>query len=159
MLRDGQVEEAGPARALISAPQGDYGRALVAATPRLSDPPPALPEIGEPLLEARDISVSFPRPGLRKGRIAAVREASLAIASGEALALVGGSGSGKSTLGRAIARLGPIDSGTVDWRGEPGTPGVAPALVNAIYDATGDRIRSLPVSNFDFNYRFPPENA
>lgn len=118
MLRDGQVEEAGPARALISAPHSDYGRALVAATPRLSDPPPPLPVIGEPLLEARNISVSFPRPGLRKGRVAAVREASLAIASGEALALVGGSGSGKSTLGRAIARLGPIDSGAVDWRGE-----------------------------------------
>ncbi len=31
--------------------------------------------------------------------------------------------------------------------GEPGTPVIAPALANAIYDATGERIRQLPVKN------------
>jgi isoquinoline 1-oxidoreductase beta subunit len=41
--------------------------------------------------------------------------------------------------------------------GEPGTPAIAPALVNAIFAATGNRIRELPVSKFDFNYRLPPE--
>jgi len=30
--------------------------------------------------------------------------------------------------------------------GWPGAPGVAPALTNAIYNATGQRIRTLPVS-------------
>ena len=30
--------------------------------------------------------------------------------------------------------------------GEPGVAGVAPALTNAIYNATGQRIRTLPVS-------------
>jgi isoquinoline 1-oxidoreductase beta subunit len=40
-----------------------------------------------------------------------------------------------------------INSGnTIGGAGEPGTPGVAPALGNAIYDATGSRIRSLPFS-------------
>ena len=29
--------------------------------------------------------------------------------------------------------------------GEPGTPGIAPALANAIYDATGVRFRNLPI--------------
>jgi isoquinoline 1-oxidoreductase beta subunit len=37
--------------------------------------------------------------------------------------------------------------------GEPGTPGIAPALANAIFDATGYRVRELPVSKHDFNFR------
>ncbi|GAB5413872.1 MAG: xanthine dehydrogenase family protein molybdopterin-binding subunit [Congregibacter sp.] len=35
--------------------------------------------------------------------------------------------------------------------GEPGTPGVAPALVAAVFDATGMRVRELPLSKIDFS--------
>jgi len=35
--------------------------------------------------------------------------------------------------------------------GEPGTPAIAPALANAIFDATGKRIRELPIRNFDLS--------
>lgn len=45
-----------------------------------------------------------------------------------------------------------INSGEkIGGAGEPGTPAVAPALVNAIFDATGRRIRELPVKMHDLN--------
>ena len=47
-----------------------------------------------------------------------------------------------------------INSGhAIGGAGEPGTPGIAPALANAVFDATGLRIRQLPLGNFDLNYQ------
>ncbi len=41
-----------------------------------------------------------------------------------------------------------IKSGdAIGGAGEPGTPAIAPALANAIYDAIGIRIRELPIKN------------
>lgn len=117
ILNRGRIEEAGPAGDVIGQPKSAYARALIEAAPTLDDPSPQRPPTGELLLEAQDISVSFKRPGWRRGSIDAVKGASLNLHSGEALALVGGSGSGKSTLARAVARLGPCDAGTLLWRG------------------------------------------
>ena len=33
--------------------------------------------------------------------------------------------------------------------GEPGTPAIAPALVNAIYAASGIRVRQLPIGKYE----------
>ncbi len=38
--------------------------------------------------------------------------------------------------------------------GEPGTPGIGPALTNAIYAATGTRIRELPISKYELDVDF-----
>ena len=42
--------------------------------------------------------------------------------------------------------------------GEPGVPGTAPALANAIYSATGTRVRELPISKYLFNVDFIEED-
>jgi isoquinoline 1-oxidoreductase beta subunit len=53
-----------------------------------------------------------------------------------------------------------INSGSdVGGAGEPGTPGVAPALANAVFNATGTRVRRLPFSRFDLNYQIKETNA
>lgn len=45
-----------------------------------------------------------------------------------------------------------INSGeAMGGAGEPGTPPIAPALANAIFNATGQRIRQLPIKNAMFN--------
>lgn len=112
VLNGGRVENA----------DSDYAKALIAASPRLTDPAPALPPVGERLLVAAGVTVDFPRPGWRRGRIVAVADAGLTLRAGEGLALVGGSGSGKSTLARAIARLGPQSAGVVSWKDRPLPP-------------------------------------
>ncbi len=118
VMEKGRVVESGPVAGVIAHPREDYTRRLLAATPRISEPPPILPDIGETLLDAHNVCVEFPRPGWRRGKIKAVDGASLTVSEGEALAIVGGSGSGKSTLGRAIAGIGPLTSGEIFWRGE-----------------------------------------
>ncbi|MFM2411121.1 MAG: hypothetical protein RL481_1949 [Pseudomonadota bacterium] len=119
LLEAGKVAEAGSAAQIALKPASDYGRRLMAATPRLSEPMADLPPPHETILEAEKVTVTFPRPGWRRGKIEAVADASLSLAKGETLALVGGSGSGKSTLGRAIAGLGPMQAGAVRWQGKP----------------------------------------
>jgi ABC-type glutathione transport system ATPase component len=118
LLDKGRVIESGAARQIALTPKTDYGQKLMAATPRLSEPMTDLPALGEPLLDAQKVTVTFPRPGWRRGKVEAVVDASLTLARGETLALVGGSGSGKSTLGRAIAGLGPMQAGAVSWQGQ-----------------------------------------
>ncbi|ASP21145.1 peptide ABC transporter ATP-binding protein [Antarctobacter heliothermus] len=77
-----------------------------------------------PILSVRDLHVTFPhRQGKRfpwspPGRLHAVNGVSFDLMPGKVLGVVGESGCGKSTLIRAIAGLGPRDSGTVTLEGE-----------------------------------------
>ncbi|GAA4853434.1 amino acid ABC transporter ATP-binding protein [Luteimicrobium xylanilyticum] len=53
------------------------------------------------------------------GDLHVLRDIDLDVDKGEVLVVIGPSGSGKSTLCRAINRLEPIDSGTIELDGEP----------------------------------------
>ena len=64
----------------------------------------------EPLIELRELGKSF-------GGVHALQGASLSIAEGQTVALVGDNGAGKSTLVKAIAGIQPADTGTIRLRG------------------------------------------
>ena len=74
-----------------------------------------------PLLEVVGLTVSYALPSQRvfgfTRAFHAVDGASLAIARGESLGLVGETGCGKSSLARAIHGLAPISAGTVRFDG------------------------------------------
>ena len=65
----------------------------------------------EPLIAARAISKSF-------GRTPALRGASVSVAAGEILAVMGPSGSGKSTLLHCLAGIFPPDDGEIVFDGQ-----------------------------------------
>jgi len=66
------------------------------------------------MIRVKDLSVVF---GSGRTRVEAVRHVSFSVARGEAYGLVGESGSGKSTVLRAITRLIPDWTGTIEIDG------------------------------------------
>jgi peptide/nickel transport system ATP-binding protein len=124
VMRSGAVEEEGEAREVLTAPRTDYARRLVSTTPtidgELSDPPQAPTGTdAAPLLHAEGIVKTYHRRG--KPPVLAVREVSLDIPRGGALAIVGESGSGKSTLARMIVGLEQADAGDITIAGRDRT--------------------------------------
>jgi oligopeptide transport system ATP-binding protein len=78
--------------------------------------------MAEVLLHADDLVRSFPAPGFawggKRAVVRALNGATLSLAQGETLAIVGESGCGKSTLARALVRLIDLDSGEIRFAGE-----------------------------------------
>jgi glutamate transport system ATP-binding protein len=67
---------------------------------------------GTPMLRMRHVDKHF-------GELHVLRDINLEVAPGQVVVVLGPSGSGKSTLCRAINRLEPIDSGTIEIDGKP----------------------------------------
>ncbi len=121
VLRRGVCEEQGPVGRIFAAPNADYTRLLMAATPKLGSGAPKPLRNPTPILRAENLSVRFPVrrsvwPGGNQD-YHAVTQVSLTIGRGETLGLVGESGCGKSTLARAILRLIEPDAGRITMAG------------------------------------------
>jgi len=67
------------------------------------------------ILEGREVVKTYPTP---RGRLTVLSGASIAVAQGEMLVVMGASGSGKSTLLHALGALDKIDSGIVLLNGQ-----------------------------------------
>jgi peptide/nickel transport system ATP-binding protein len=122
VMEAGRVVEAGPAGALIAAPQHAYTQRLLAATrhvPRRLGREVA----GEALLRVegavKDYALGH---GLSLGPrklFRALDGVGFSIGQGESVGLVGESGSGKSTLARAILGLDQLTEGRIEFAGQP----------------------------------------
>ncbi|MEL7152394.1 MAG: ABC transporter ATP-binding protein [Pseudomonadota bacterium] len=122
VLRRGVTEEVARVDDLFKAPQSQYARDLMAATPKLGQSTlrPPVPEAA-PVLKVAGLLKSFVQSGgfLKPQAVTqAVRDVSFEIRPGETLGLVGESGCGKSTLSRALMRLIEPDAGSVTLAGQ-----------------------------------------
>ncbi|YCH08927.1 ATP-binding cassette domain-containing protein [Arthrobacter sp. alpha11c] len=70
-----------------------------------------------PLLNVKDLRVTFKGHGFRSREVEVLHGVSLTIAEGETLGVVGESGSGKTTIGRAVLGLVKPSGGRITFRG------------------------------------------
>ncbi len=125
VMRGGRVVEQGAVARILSTPEHEYTRALLAATPRMDGnfPGPFAPTpASRAALEVRDVAVHHRlrhSPWRMPVSLAAVDGVSLQLNGGEAVGIVGESGCGKSTLARALLRLQDIQRGDIVWLGAP----------------------------------------
>ncbi|MCI1002645.1 ABC transporter ATP-binding protein [Ochrobactrum sp. C6C9] len=104
VLRHGEVVEEGTTDEIMRSPRKDYTRTLW-----------AVKNIRQPEREAKQGSacLTLKNVNVHYGKIAAVRDVSIAVRRGQTLGIVGESGSGKTTLGRAIMGLITTTSGDI----------------------------------------------
>jgi peptide/nickel transport system ATP-binding protein len=119
----GQIVETGPAAQVVTSPQHEYTRRLLAAAPGMASAKvaPALPggadgAAPEVLLQVTGAVKKYRIRG-RREPLMAVDGVDLTVTRGQTVAIVGESGSGKSTTARLALRLEQADGGTVRYRG------------------------------------------
>ncbi|EKO3394574.1 ABC transporter ATP-binding protein [Vibrio fluvialis] len=105
VMKKGVVQERGPAQQVMSAPQSDYAKALIAADPRFW-PSASLPTVGEPVLHVENLSMHY-------GDRTLFEQLNFSIAQGEILGISGDSGCGKSTLADILVGLKRATGGTL----------------------------------------------
>ncbi len=155
VLYRGQVMEAGASEDIFRDPRHPYLKALMAAVPRIdADPAHRLMPLSGPddrttgalvkkrpviradapqLLTVTNLSKSFTIQaesfGFKKTSartVKAVAGVSFSIADGECLGLVGESGCGKTTVSKMIIGALPVDTGTINYKGDATPVDLAP---------------------------------
>ena len=121
VLRDGAQREIGTTPQIISQPQDDYTRSLIAAAePEAAMRRGTVAEAATPLLEIRKLLAGY-GPLDKHGKPAApvLDDVSLTLYRGQAVGVIGESGSGKTTLARVVAGLVAPAGGQVLFDGKP----------------------------------------
>src|SRR5215469_13968800 len=143
VMRNGEIREQGPARAVFENPQDAYTKALLQCRPRLDRRPVRLPVIedfmnggghtmnlterkrgialSDPIiLDVRKLGKDFySREGLfGRRKFEAVKDVSFRLPKGKTLGLVGESGSGKTTVGLTLMRLHEASAGEAIFEGK-----------------------------------------
>ena len=114
VLENGRLVEAGKTASVFSGPAHEHTRALLAAAPRLDRGTVPEPVSGNDVFAINAAEVSYADRGQQ---LHAVQQLSVAVKTGETVAIVGESGSGKSSLVRAALGLVPMQSGSVVYCG------------------------------------------
>jgi peptide/nickel transport system ATP-binding protein len=141
VMRNGEIREQGPAKAVFEAPQDTYTKALLMCRPQLDRRPLRLPVIDDFIhgagprniedrkrgvkpndqivLDVRNLGKSFySREGIfGKREFKAVKDVSFQLPKGKTLGLVGESGSGKTTVGLTLMRLHEATTGEAIFEG------------------------------------------
>ncbi|HYQ99626.1 MAG TPA: ABC transporter ATP-binding protein [Casimicrobiaceae bacterium] len=144
VMRNGEIREQGPAKAVFESPRDAYTQALLKCRPQLERRPARLPVIedymeggthgsrdmterargtkpSDPIvLDVRNLGKNFySREGLfGKRTFEAVKDVSFTLPKGKTLGLVGESGSGKTTVGLTLMRLHEATAGEAIFEGK-----------------------------------------
>lgn len=118
VMQQGELVEQGPPRQILSAPQHDYTRALIAAAPAFAKRREALVRIDpaqQPILSLHNVGKTFALPKVKgeDSTFVALEDLNLQVFPGQTLAIVGESGSGKSTALRIALGLEKPTQGRV----------------------------------------------
>ena len=122
VMQHGRLVESGRAEDVLSRPQAEYTRSLLAAVPGLV-PGPKADFSGRPVaLAVQGLNKTYHSGGGWFGagarRVDALADVNFEVRRGETLGIVGESGSGKSTAARCIVRLIDADAGAIRIDGE-----------------------------------------
>jgi len=124
VMRNGEIVEVGSAQQVLTAPQHDYTKKLIAAVPSLVPHDRERIAADKPALEVTGLNHSY-------GAAQVLYDISLSVEPGRVLSIVGESGSGKSTIAKNLIRLVDPTAGRISVRGEN------------ILDVQGDALRAM----------------